>query len=64
MMACWFGHSWNPWQKIGEGILHMEINPLTGEKLKDGENYQRGVFEYQRRTCEICGKSQLRRAHA
>ena len=58
-MMCW--HKWSKWKVIGEGALRAEYDAFTGRKFAEGEKFPSGRFERQRRECEKCGKSRLRK---
>lgn len=61
-MTCWwiFWHHWEKWQTVEEGkiIAKPKSAPLTGEPIVFGK------YEYQRRVCLLCGKSEMREVNA
>jgi hypothetical protein len=64
---CW--HKWSKWKTIERG--NMERTGISGNLANVPEapvaNQQReriGIYEYQSRDCEKCGKVQLREASA
>lgn len=50
MRWCW--HKWGMWEFVKSGRILEE----------EGDYIPIGIYEIQRRVCEKCGKSQLRRA--
>jgi hypothetical protein len=59
-MFCW--HKWTKWEANGHGVIRKALDNLTERVLDEKERYDIGYFEQQRRVCEKCGKSELRRA--
>jgi len=65
MSECWpFRHHWEKWQTIEEG--KMVRNPTTEQKILHPETQPIvvGRYEYQKRVCLLCGKSQMREVQA
>lgn len=54
MTFCW--HKWSKWEVIQKGPLYSDIGPRSDNPV--------GNYEMQRRVCEKCGKSQLRRTES
>lgn len=50
-----FFHKWTKWLAIERGDVMTAVS-----RRKDGQAVPLGMYEYQRRECLKCGKSQLR----
>lgn len=62
-LDCWpLRHRWTKWETFESGQV-MRSGDSTAKILGEKPAIV-GVYEYQRRTCADCGKSQLREAEA
>jgi hypothetical protein len=52
---CWI-HKWEMWQTIETGKVKDILKFINGKTLTQNE----GRYDIQRRTCRLCGKTQLR----
>lgn len=59
---CFFGfHTWGKWATIEQG---QTLSTRDALGLPPTKPTVVGIYEYQRRTCNHCGKSQLRETGA
>lgn len=58
-MWCW--HKWPKWIITKKGQLEKRYDDFTGRMLEENERFITGRFVQQARTCEKCGKLQMRR---
>jgi hypothetical protein len=62
---CWWpwSHKWSKWETFSEGTIRMSTDAL-GIPVQPGTGIATGRYEFQRRVCKNCGKSQLRKVEA